>query len=344
MFSSKLIKNSVVVMFFVILTMGIYAAEVKKADTATKDLPKPWFKFGVISDIHFGRAPDNTPKTATDNFNAAMTACVNKRCDFVIVTGDIIESSGSDSQFNTFDSAVTAFGKPLDFYYPVSGNHDISDPPTMTNINKWITRGYGRGTSNREYYGFVYINAAIFVLDTLCIRGTGDVLQRFTDEISEMEAFFSANASIPIKIVVGHIPLFENNRNEPNNYNGRTYTQNFAIDTPYRTTLMNSMDNYDVKYYIAGHRHFDNTVTDSTTNPSHPITVLTNTTLNFKLGTQPGSYLGYSTFIVTDTELTKTFYKLLKGDGTYATPTPSPTPTPTPTPTSVKEFALYNKE
>ncbi len=253
-------------------------------------------RFAFVTDLHFGKTDYNGESLFPALWlQKAIAGIERKRAEFIFLGGDLIESSNSSAQYAMFDSAmVTAIP-----WYPMPGNHDISEGSSATpdKITTWIQRGYGRGTNNREYYGFVKKNiGAFFVLNTQAYTSTGpSVLARADSQLVEMDNFFATNAAVPNKFVCSHVPLFIDSQLEDS-------TGYFSIGPTYRKRILALMSKHNAQFYLAGHRHVDAVKTDGN------ITVYANTALSFQLGT--GNQRGYYIYTVTSGSVKRDFYPL----------------------------------
>jgi 3',5'-cyclic AMP phosphodiesterase CpdA len=215
---------------------------------------------------------------------------------FILLGGDIIETSNDALQYALFDSAM----KTTLRWYPMPGNHDIGTDSAeirLEKINAWIERGYGRGRHNREYYGIaVDTLAAFFVLNSQApVSSDPAVLVRAAQQLAEMDSFFTAHASARQKFVCSHIPLFIESRDERDSY--------FNIPAAYRKRIAALMDRYGVKTYLAGHRHENGMAC------SGGITVFSQTALSFQLS--DGNQRGYYLFTVTPDTVLRAFFPLI---------------------------------
>ncbi|MCX6132188.1 MAG: metallophosphoesterase [Ignavibacteriales bacterium] len=253
-------------------------------------------RFAFVSDMHFGQTTQSGETLTPDIWlRKALAGIERKKVEFIFLGGDLITSSNSAEQYAMFDSVmVTAIP-----WYPMPGNHDISEgaSATLDKITAWISRGYGRGPNNREYYGFVKKNVgAFFVLNTQAHYSTSPaVVARADSQLAEMDSFFTANASVPNKFVCSHIPLFINAQNEDS-------TGYFSIGPTYRKRVVALMSKHNAQYYLAGHRHVNAVKTDGS------ITVYANTALSFQLRT--GNQRGYYIYTVTSGSVKRDFYPL----------------------------------
>jgi uncharacterized repeat protein (TIGR02543 family) len=246
--------------------------------------------------MHFGQTSQSGEQLYPDVWlRKALAGVERRKAEFIFLGGDLINSSNSAAQYAMFDSVmVTAIP-----WYPMPGNHDISEgsSATLDKITTWIQRGYGRGANNREYYGLVKKNiGAFFVLNTQAYVSTDpSVLARADSQLVEMDSFFTTNASVPKKFVCSHVPLFIDAQLEDS-------TGYFSIGPSYRSRIIALMNKHNAQFYLAGHRHVNGVKTDGN------ITMYFNTALSFQLGS--GNQRGYYIYTVTASSVKRDFYPL----------------------------------
>jgi 3',5'-cyclic AMP phosphodiesterase CpdA len=253
-------------------------------------------RFAFISDTHFGQTSQSGevlyPKVW---LRKALAGIERHRAEFIMHGGDLITSSNNTGQYSMFDTVMVTQIP----WYPMPGNHDIGEgsSATLDKIDTWIQRGYGRGTNNREYFGFVKKNVgAFFVLNTQACSSTDpSVMARADSQLVEMDKFFSDNASVPMKVVCSHVPLFIDAQSEDS-------TGYFGVGLTYRSRIITLMNKHNVRTYLAGHRHVSGEKTDGT------ITVYFNTAISFQLGS--GNERGYYIYAVTADSVRRDFYPL----------------------------------
>jgi alkaline phosphatase D len=275
----------------------VVASVILPAAPAESQISSDTLRFAFVSDLHFGKTDYNgEPLFPAKWLKKALLGIERKKAEFIFLGGDLIESNNSSSQYEMFDSAMhTALP-----WYPMAGNHDVGAGPqgaTMEELLAWIQRGYGRGSGNREYYGFVRRSiGAFFVLNTQAYGSTvPTLLARADSQLVEMDSFFTANAAVPNKFVCSHVPLFIDGQNEDS-------TGYFSIGPTYRKRIIALMGKHNARYYLAGHRHVNAAKTDGN------ITVYANTALSFQLGS--GNQRGYYIYTVTSGSVRRDFYPL----------------------------------
>ncbi|MEP4485535.1 metallophosphoesterase family protein [Marinobacter alexandrii] len=129
---------------------AIHATELH-TDGGSPHVDDELIRFAIIADLTGGERP-GVLRVAAEGIRAM-------RPDFIMSVGDLIE--GGTVSLDQMDGEWTAFQKNLandeiDFY-PVVGNHDIS--------NVAMRHWYERAVAPR-YYHFTYKNALFLVLDT----------------------------------------------------------------------------------------------------------------------------------------------------------------------------------
>src|SRR5712691_9380904 len=92
------------------------------------------YSFAHLSDVHVGafRQPV-LQNLVIDAFNKAMDLCLQKKVDFIIISGDLFDSNIPD--MGLLNSAVKKMGEVKDKgipFYVIYGSHDFS--PTQTSI------------------------------------------------------------------------------------------------------------------------------------------------------------------------------------------------------------------
>jgi len=275
----------------------VVATVLLAAPRAHSQISPDTLRFAFVSDLHFGKTDHNGEALCPAEWlKTALAGIERRKAEFIVVGGDLIESSDSPSQYAMFDSAMQTTLP----WYPMVGNHDVGGEPhtsTLARLLAWIQRGYGRGSGNREYFGFVQRSiGAFFVLNTQAYSSTAPtVLAHADSQLVEMDRFFAIHATVPNKFVCSHVPLFIGGQNEDS-------TGYFSVGPTYRRRIIALMNKHHVQYYLAGHRHVNDAKTDGT------ITVYANTALSFQLGS--GNQRGYYIYTVTSRSVWRDFYPL----------------------------------
>lgn len=253
--------------------------------------------FGWVTDSHLvTTAPKSRSYENTVAYQKALKELAGRNVDFVMHGGDTVNSTANEAQLCMFDALSSGVSK----LYPIAGNHDLSNQPTQTTIDRWLSHGNGRGKAKREFYGFTCKGAAFYVLNTFVNETTAPAMQqRAEEQLIDMDAFFAKHASASPKIVCGHAPIFLKASAESNDY--------FNIKSPYRERLLEIMKKRGVTYYLAGHRHLQSEVQ----NDPSGVCVYCQKALSFQL--EKDSRYGCYVFSLKEGKLEREFIPLGEG-------------------------------
>jgi len=176
--------------------------------------------------------------------------------DFVLVTGDLINSSGNTTQAAEYQSYKAALSPTIECY-EVPGNHDISEPPDAGKYLFW--KNYFAPSvdtdANNPWYSFAYGDSIFIGLDDIVLRspfGGKDVeeMNWLTQTLIDAET-----AGYAHKFVFMHVALFVSSATEPNDPAGN-------LPLVIRGQLLSLFHEYGVKVVMAGHRHTNNYAVD----------------------------------------------------------------------------------
>jgi len=202
---------------------------------------EPFF-FIQASDPQFGMfASDKNFAQETANW-AFSVANVNRlRPAFLIVTGDLVNTTGDSAQIAEYLRINTSVD-PSIHIYNVPGNHDVGNEPTPESIAAY------RKNIGPDYYSFREGPIYGIVLNSSYLKAPGKV----KDEAAKQEAWLSSelqksNATGALTVVFLHIPLFLKQPDEPEQY------FNTPVDT--RQRILALLHRYGVRYVFAGHLH-----------------------------------------------------------------------------------------
>jgi len=175
-----------------------------------------------------------------------LLALIDKNdCDFVLITGDMVESVESESQIfaATIDPIVKSFGRTIPLVL-ARGNHDMRGHYARSFYN------YFPNSTGQWYYGFVDGPAAFGVLDTGEDKAdSSDVFSGLTTsepytsgpEYSWLQSYLNSSQyqSKPMKLLFGHMPGFAF---DPNVYPSNTWKT--------------AANNAGSQLYLSGHGHY----------------------------------------------------------------------------------------
>jgi len=180
----------------------------------------------------------------------------NLNPDFMLVTGDLISSSGNTDQAAEYLSYRAALN-PAIGCYEVPGNHDISEPPDASKYLFW--KNYFAPSvdtdANNPWYAFAYGDSFFIGLDDIVLRSPFG-----GQDVNEMnwltETLIDANeAGYEHIFVFMHVSLCITSVDEPNNAADN-------LPMPIRGVLLDLFHEYGVKVVMAGHHHTNKYVLD----------------------------------------------------------------------------------
>jgi hypothetical protein len=176
----------------------------------------------------------------------------NLNPDFMLVTGDLINSSGSTTQAAEYQSYKAALNPTIECY-EVPGNHDISEPPDASKYLFW--KNYFAPSvdtdANNPWYSFAYGDSFFIGLDDIVLRSPFG-----GQDVNEMnwltQTLIDANtAGYTHKFVFMHVALFVSSADE-------AYDSAGNLPLVIRGQLLELFHEYGVKVVMAGHRHTNN--------------------------------------------------------------------------------------
>jgi hypothetical protein len=169
--------------------------------------------------------------------------------NFVIDTGDLVNSQGSNAEATTYLS-IAANLKPGIELYNVPGNHDVHDAPTPTSY-AWYQSWFGYIPSNTyPWYSFTRGNCIFIVLESGVLRDSSQYPGADAAEIAWLTTTLQNSGAYTHKYVFMHHPLCISSVTEPNN-------PSWTIPFPMRTTLLNLFHTYGVNAVFSGHLHYN---------------------------------------------------------------------------------------
>jgi predicted MPP superfamily phosphohydrolase len=176
--------------------------------------------------------------------------------DFMLVTGDLINASGNDTQAAEYKSYRAALNPTIECY-EVPGNHDISEPPDAGKYLWWKNNfGYPLDDdSNNPWYSFTYGDSIFIGLDDIVLRspfGGQDVNEMNWLTLTLADA---NEAGYAHKFVFMHVALFITSA-------GEAYNSAENLPLVIRGQLLDLFHEYGVKVVMAGHRHTNNYAVD----------------------------------------------------------------------------------
>lgn len=199
--------------------------------------------FIQISDPQFGMYSENREfAQETANFEFAIATANRLMPAFVIVTGDLINQAGNQTQ----TAEYLRIAKKLDHrikLYNVPGNHDVGNEPTPESLELYRKR-FGR-----DYYSFRHGTFAGIVLNSSLIHSPAKAQAEYAQQESFLQnELTTLKASGATQIVVfQHHPFFLKSSDEPDQY--------FNIPLERRRIYLALLKRFGVATIFAGHYH-----------------------------------------------------------------------------------------
>jgi len=217
-------------------------------------------KFAHLADIHLGCwKDDNLNELGMNTFKQVMKEIIKEKVDFIVISGDIFDSSYP--KIDTLKEAMTVFKelKELDIpIYTIAGSHDYS--PT----DKTILKVFENGGFIKNVYNAHYADDDKIALDFTIDEKTGTKLTGILGRIKGTDyGVFkeldrkSLEATKGYKIFLFHNAITELKSDELKHYD----------------SIPKSLLPQNFNYYAAGHIHIPlpNEITKGTYSKSSPI-------------------------------------------------------------------------
>jgi hypothetical protein len=238
----------------------------------TTAAPGPEFTFVQASDPQMGWTQcgnmDYLRGTTISKINNINPA-------FVIVTGDLINSSKNSTQTTTYKNYAAGINSGIPIY-TLPGNHDISEPSSATNYSWWLSNlAYPTGLAN-PWYSFTYNDSLFICLDSGVFRSDWGGKQ--AEEIAWLTQTLADANSVGYShiFVFMHISLCLTSVNEA--YMGST---GFDLPVAIRGQLLTLFHKYKVRAVFQGHYHLNAYVKDG------DLEIITTSSCTCGLGSPP---------------------------------------------------------
>ena len=201
----------------------------------TKDLTSEKFTFAHISDSQMS-------KKSGANLGKVLSKIVD-RCDFVIHTGDIVESSKYESEWKAMLNENYEYLSRI-CMMAISGNHETTYKNGSNEIFKHFHNKMPEQNTEKGYfYSFVYGNAKFIMLNTNRLTGTKLTDDQYAWLVNELKS-----NTATWTIVAMHNPLYSAGKYGSNpDYN--------SISTGLRAQLQGIFAEYGVDVVLQGHDH-----------------------------------------------------------------------------------------
>lgn len=193
-------------------------------------------KFVQISDPQFGFMEKEDFSRAKELMEAAVREINIINPDFVVITGDMVNSPSDDMQFEAYKETLAGIDRKIPIYH-IPGNHDIGKC-TTDNIRSYISRfGYDRFAFRRNGCAFIGLNSSVIKEDTQKEEIQYSWLKRQLKRMRKSDMIF----------IFTHIPIILSSMDEPDGYS------NFPVAM--RKKYISLFAEYGVTAVISGHLH-----------------------------------------------------------------------------------------
>ena len=198
----------------------------------------PWF-FIQITDPQFGMFDNNASfEKETILYEAAVNKINKLNPDFVVITGDFVHESNSDSQINEFKRITAKINTKIPVYF-TPGNHDLGQTPDKNSLKKY-KKNYGEDKFSFEHKGSSIIGFNTSLIKAKLDKPEQKQFQWLTKKLKESK---DANHII----LFCHYPFFNKTVDEPTGYSN--------IDQDYREKYLTLFKETKVNILFSGHLH-----------------------------------------------------------------------------------------
>ena len=201
--------------------------------------------FIQMTDPQFGCLNrDQTFAQETANFEFAIATANRLKPAFVVVTGDLVNTTGDATEMAEYKRIVAKLDGSIKLY-ELPGNHDVSTPISAESLARY------REAFGPDYFTFRVGDIAGFALNSNIERDE----KILPEESAKMQAWLrtelekARHDGVKNLIVFQHHPLFTDAPGEPDSYN------NLPKETRQRYLAL--FHEFGVKYILVGHTHKD---------------------------------------------------------------------------------------
>jgi 3',5'-cyclic AMP phosphodiesterase CpdA len=196
--------------------------------------PEPAHRFIQLADPQLGMGgyehDVETLKLAVETINK-----VNP--DFVLICGDLVHETASETAFKDFKAIVAGFNMP---FYCAAGNHDLGSPPTAETLARY------RELIGKDYYAVDRKGLRIVVINTQLWKTPFEEETARHDAWLEQALAEARAKDVPV-IIMGHHPLYLKEPGEEEEY--------FNIPPETRSKWLKLFKESGVIAILTGHAH-----------------------------------------------------------------------------------------
>lgn len=195
-----------------------------------------------ITDTQFGFFAENKNfEKETELYTEAVRQINELKPDFVVHTGDFVNSSKNMTQIEEFKRITGLIDKSIPVYFS-PGNHDLGQSPTKNDFEFYFSN-YGEGTNR---FSFKHKNAAFIGFNSVIIKSSKNAKEekrQFRWLKKQLRKAKKANNIV----LFTHYPFFIHDFNEKETYS------NQSIEV--RNKYFQLFAKYRVDAVFAGHLH-----------------------------------------------------------------------------------------
>jgi len=199
------------------------------------DKDDPDFTFIQAADPQMEYCPDSP-----SNWQVTISKVNTLNPAFLIVTGDLLNSVGSQYQADLYFDAAAGL-KPGITRYDVPGNHDLHDAPTPTSYS-WYEARFAN-----TWYSFTSGNNLFITLDSCILRDATGYPGKDVEQMTWLHTTLDGAGGYDNTLVFMHHPLCVSSISEPYAWNNMPLAR--------RSELLTLFHDHGVRAVFAGHYH-----------------------------------------------------------------------------------------
>jgi len=172
-----------------------------------------------------------------ETFKLAVKHINALKPDFVVICGDLINTTEDDRAFADFNGIKSGFDVPC---YCAAGNHDVGNSPTVGLLERY------RKLVGKDYYTFDHKGYVFVVVNTQLWKAPVEGESARQDAWLEKTLQAASEKGAPV-FVAGHYPLYLAAPDEPEEY--------FNLPVEKRKELLALFEKHGVVAVLSGHVH-----------------------------------------------------------------------------------------
>ena len=214
--------------------LAICTAACLSGCVATRPVARDEFMFVQMCDTQLGMGGYEHD---VETFRLAVKQINMLKPDFVVICGDLINTTEDDQAFADFNAIKADFEMPC---CCVAGNHDVGNFPTTELLKRY------RALVGKDYYAFDHKGHVFVVVNTQLWKAPVAGESARHDAWFEKTLQAASERGAPV-FVVGHYPLYVAEPDEPEEY--------FNLPVEKRRELLALFERHGVVAILSGHVH-----------------------------------------------------------------------------------------